>query len=206
MPTELPPHHPDRFDEGYYQRFYGEGGAHDPVRIGHLATAVHEMAAWWGVPVRTMLDVGAGMGMWRDWYRAHHPEVAVVSVDVSEHACATWGHDRRDIADWRPPHPFDLVVCHSVLQYVDDERIERAIDHLATGTRHVLYLELPTANDLQHTVDADLTDMHVYRRTGEWYRTHLRPHFQQAGAGLWVKHESAPMYELESLDGDHRCA
>jgi len=38
----------------------------------------------WGVTVRSVLDVGAGMGFWRDWYREHHPDVTVRSIDVSD--------------------------------------------------------------------------------------------------------------------------
>ena len=149
----------ERFDDRYYRRFYGKGGAHDREQVEHLATGVHHLAAWWGVRVRSVLDVGAGMGFWRDWYREQHPEVKVRSIDVSEYACATWGHERRDIADWRPPRQFDLVVCHSVLQYLDDERVVRAIDHLVGATRHLLYLELPTRDDLRHLVDRSATDM-----------------------------------------------
>lgn len=187
-----------RFDDRYYRRFYGKGGAHDRAQVEHLATGVHHLAAWWGVKVRSVLDVGAGMGFWRDWYRDTHPTVKVRSIDVSEYACATWGHERRDIADWRPRGQFDLVVCHSVLQYVDDERVVRAIDHLAGATRQLLYLELPTRDDLTHLVDRSATDMEVYHRTGKWYRAHLELHLRQVGAGLWVPRNGVPMYELEA--------
>ena len=187
-----------RFDDRYYRRFYGKGGAHDRAQVEHLATGVHHMAAWWGVPVRSVLDVGAGMGFWRDWYRTTHPTVKVRSIDVSEYACATWGHERRDIADWRPRGQFDLVVCHSVLQYVDDERVVRAIDHLVGATRSLLYLELPTRDDLRPLVDRSATDMEVYHRTGKWYRSHLELHLRQVGAGLWVPRNGVPMYELEA--------
>jgi SAM-dependent methyltransferase len=189
---------PSRFDDAYYRHFYGDEGAHDPERLAHLATAVHHMAAWWGVTVRSVLDVGAGMGMWRDWYRTNHPGVYLQSIDVSEHACATWGHDLLDIAEWRPSAPFDLVICHSVLQYIDDDRVARAVEHLAAATRHVIYLEIPTTHDLLHTVDPERTDLHIFRRDGDWYRQVLAPHFRQVGAGLWVPHDGMPMYELEA--------
>ncbi len=188
-----------RFDDAYYRRFYGEQGAYDAERIGHLATAVHEMAAWWGVEIESVLDVGAGMGMWRDWYRDHHPQVTVRSIDVSEHACRTWGHELRDIVSWRPDRTYDLVVCHSVLQYLGDVEAALAIDHLAAATAWVMYLEAPTAGDLADLVDPERTDMDVHGRSGEWYLQQLLPSFQQVGAGLWVRRGSIPMYELESL-------
>lgn len=187
-----------RFDDQYYQRFYGLVGVHDHEQIGHLAAAVHEMCAWWGVPPSSVLDVGAGVGMWRDWYRAQHPRVKVRSVDISEHACAQWGHELRDIATWKPSKKFDLVICHGVLHYLDEPAAVSAIANLGAATRNVLYLELPTAHDLAEVVDPELTDMDVHHRSGEWYRSRLNVHFQQAGAGLWVRHGTVPLYELES--------
>ncbi len=187
-----------RFDDQYYQRFYGAVGVHDQERIGHLATAVHEMCSWWGVPPTSVLDVGAGVGMWRDWYRAQHPHVEVVSVDISAHACAQWGHEQRDISTWKPSTKFDLVVCHGVLHYLDDSGAESAIINLAAGTGNVMYLELPTAHDLAEVVDPERTDMEVHHRSGEWYRSRLNTHFQQAGAGLWVRRGVVPLYVLEA--------
>ena len=186
------------FDAAYYRRFYGRHGVHDRRRIAHLATAVHSMCAWWGVTPRTVLDVGAGTGMWRDWYRREHPSVRVTSVDVSEHACRRWGHEQRDIATWAPARPFDLVICHGVLHYLTDADAARAIDHLAAATRHVLYLEAPTAADLADVADPDRTDMDVHARSGRWYRARLERHFRQVGAGLWVRGDTVPMWELEA--------
>lgn len=186
------------FDAPYYSRFYGENGAHDDARIALLAAAVHNMCAWWGVEIETVLDVGAGVGMWRDWYRDNHPHVRVHSVDVSEHACAVWGHEHRNIAEWVPPHRSDLVVCHSVLQYVSNDDFARAVANLAAGTRWVLYLELPTKWDYENIVDESGTDMQVFRRSAQWYRRVLSEHFVQIGAGMWTPHDGLPMYQLEA--------
>lgn len=187
-----------KFDTAYYQRFYGDNGAHDAEKVAHLATAVHHLAAWWGVEVSTVLDVGAGMGMWRDWYNNTHPSVTVRSIDISEHACKTWHHEQRDISQWRPRGKFDLVVCHSVLQYLNKESVIQAFENLAAATRHVLYLELPTKWDYENIVDETSTDLQVYQRSGTWYRTQLAQYFRQVGAGLWVPQNGIPMYELEA--------
>ncbi len=186
------------FDSSYYARFYGKDGAHDEEKISHLATAVHNMCAWWGINIRTVLDVGAGMGMWRDWYSEHHPEVSVQSIDVSEHACETWNHELRNIADWTPTRRADLVVCHSVLQYLDNSSFASAVENLAAGTKWVMYLELPTKWDYENVVDSRGTDMQVYKRSATWYRQHLTKHFTQIGAGLWTQHDGVPMYQLEA--------
>lgn len=199
--TTPPPPDPERFDVSYYRRHYGgTGGVHDRRRIAALATAVHSMCTWWGLPVRSVLDVGAGVGMWRDWYRANHPRVRVRSTDISEYACRRYGHEQRDIAHWRPDRPADLTICHGVLQYLADADAARAIEHLAAGTRSVLYLEVPTAHDLAHIVDPTSSDMAVHARSAAWYRRRLTAHFQQAGAGLWVRHGVVHLYELERTE------
>jgi trans-aconitate methyltransferase len=187
-----------RFDADYYRHYYGKNGAHDRRRINHLAAGVHNMAAWWGVNVRSVFDVGAGMGMWRDWYKENHPRTKVLSVDVSEHACKTWGHQNRNIAHWSPETKFDLVVCHSVLQYLANDDVVRAIDNLGASTRHLMYLELPTKWDYENIVDPRATDLQVRKRSAAWYRKHLSRHFAQIGAGLWTPHDGLLMYQLEA--------
>jgi len=187
-----------KFDTAYYKRFYGDNGAHDAEKIAHLATAVHHLAAWWGINITSVLDVGAGMGMWRDWYHTSFPEVTVRSIDVSEHACKTWNHEQRDISTWRPRGKSDLVVCHSVLQYLDNQSVVQAFNNLAVATRHLMYLELPTKWDYENIIDESGTDLQVHHRSAQWYRKHLSEHFRQVGAGLWVPLNGTPMYELEA--------
>lgn len=186
-----------RFDDRYYSRFYGKDGAHDEERIAYLASAIHNMCAWWGLPVESVFDVGAGMGMWRDWYNTFHPTVDVLSIDISEYACETWGHQCRNIAEWKPRAKYDLTICHSVLQYLDNASFTRAVENIAWATRYVMYLELPTKWDYENIVDKSATDLQVYKRSASWYRSQLSPHFTQVGAGLWVKNHSMPMYQLE---------
>jgi SAM-dependent methyltransferase len=171
---------------------------HDRRKIAQLASAVHGMCAWWGVAPRSVLDVGAGIGLWRDWYRDTHPRVKVVSTDVSEYACRKYGHEHHDIATWTPTRQFDLVICHGVLQYPDAASTTAAIANIAAACRHVLYLEVPTALDFRTIVDPDATDMDVHHRSGAWYRERLDEHFVQAGAGLWVRRGGGVLlYELE---------
>ena len=187
-----------RFDASYYKRFYGRGGVHDRRRIAQLASSVHNMCAWWGVAPRSVLDIGAGPGLWRDWYGENHPKVRHTSTDISDYACSKYGHQKRDIATWTPRRAFDLVICHGVLQYPDDSDVRSAVANIAAATRHVLYLEVPTTSDYAHVVDVDATDMDVHHRSGDWYRDLLEPHFVQAGAGMWARRGGGVvLYELE---------
>ncbi len=188
-----------RFDAEYYRRHYqGPDRVHSASQVGRLAAGVSGLAAWLGVEVGSVLDVGAGPGYWRAWFRRHRPGVRYLSTDASAWACRRWGHSRRDIAAWRPRTPFDLVVCQGVLQYLDDESAARAIGNLAAGCRSLLYLEAVTRHDLEVVVDRERTDTSIHARSGDWYRSRLDPHFEQVGAGLWaVRSAGIPLYELE---------
>lgn len=173
---------------------------HTQTSINSLATAVHSLANWWGIPITKVLDVGAGLGFWRDWYRSQHPDVHVLSTDVSEYACKTYGHEQRDIATWRPRQKFDLIVCHGVLHYLSDSDAKNAIGNIAHASRGLMYLEAPTTYDLENIVDRNATDLEVFARSAQWYKKQLSPHFVQLGAGLWL-HRSCPLplYQLEHI-------
>lgn len=190
----------DRFDEGYYRRFYGGAArVHDAAEIGMLAQGVVCLAAWLGVRVERALDVGAGPGYWRDWFKEHRPDVEYRSTDVSPFACERYGHEQRDITAWRARERFDLVICQGVLQYLDDAGAEAAIGNLGAMCRGVMYLEAITARDLREVVDPKRTDLQVAARSGAWYRQQLGEHFRQVGAGLWASRAlPVDFYELEA--------
>jgi trans-aconitate methyltransferase len=188
----------DRFDAAYYRRFYGRRPVHDRRRIGLLAEGVMSLAAWWQLPVRSVLDVGAGKGYWRDWLAEARPGVRYHGIDVSEYACRRYGHERADLETWRPSRTYDLVVCPSVLQYLDDRGAARAIEALGAACRGLLWLEVPTRADRAGAIDHEAPDLDVHWRTGAWYRTRLGRHFNQIGGGLWRSSESSSVFfELE---------
>ncbi len=174
---------------------------HSRRKIENLASGVHQLCDWWDLPVRSFLDIGAGVGYWSDWYRKNHKRTKVLSVDASTHACRKYGHELRDISSWSPTQKFDLVVCQSVLQYLDDQKAKSAIKNLAKATKNVLFFEVPTVTDLNHNVDRKVTDLEIYARTGSWYRKELKKYFVQAGVGLWVAVSSKiVLYELEGAN------
>jgi len=186
------------FDAGYYRRYYRDRPVHGRARVGHLAAGVAGLMAWWGVPLRSVLDVGAGPGYWRDWFARERPVVRYRSVDVSPYACDRYGHQQADIATWRPPGRYDLVVCQGVLQYLDDRAVDTALEHLGGATRGLFYLEVPTTADRDTLLDHERSDLDCHWRSGSWYRRRVGRHFRQIGAGLWspLAHPLAA-YELE---------
>ena len=188
----------DRFDAAYYRRFYGAKPVHTRRQVGELAAGVAGLARWWGLPLRSVLDVGAGPGYWRDWFVEHRPTVRYRSIDISPHACSRYDHELADISQWAPRAPSDLVVCQGVLQYLDDRRAAAAIGNLVTACRGLLFLEVPTVGDRAAVLDAERSDLDIHFRTARWYRSRLAPHFRAVGAGIHAAHGARiAFYELE---------
>lgn len=189
-----------RFDAAYFDRFYEskKTRVHGPEQIADLARGVTGMIAWFNGDLRSVLDVGAGPGLWRDWFREHRPETRYLSTDVSAYACQRYGHEQRDISRWRGRERFDLVVCQGVLQYLGGEDAERAIGNIAAMCRAFLYLEVITRRDLREACDREATDVDVHARTGAFYRKRLGEHFIAVGCGLYYKKDGPlPFYEME---------
>jgi SAM-dependent methyltransferase len=156
-----------RFDAEYFQRFYhGADRTHAPREVARLASGVSGLAEWLGVRIESILDVGAGTGIWRGWFRRHRPEALYRSVDVSTYACERYGHEQRDISRWRGRDRFDLVICQSVLQYLDDDAAARAIRNLGAMTRGLLYLEAITARARGTASGSTLTSSRSARASG----------------------------------------
>jgi hypothetical protein len=190
----------ERFDREYFQRFYESRATrvYGKAEVAHLARAVCDWVAWFGGPVESVLDVGAGTGLWRDWFKRRRPGVKYLSTDVSAYACARYGHEQRDIARWRARERFDLVVCQGVLPYLSDADCAAAIANLAAMTRGFLYLEAITERDIEDVCDKDRTDTKIRARSGAWYRRELAKGYTSVGCGLfYVKDGPLQFYELE---------
>jgi SAM-dependent methyltransferase len=188
------------FGADYFDRFYEseKTRVHGKREIARLARGVTSMIAWLGGDLSKVLDIGAGPGLWRDWFAAHKKDVRYVSTDASAYACERYGHEQRDIARWRSRERFDLVVCQGVLQYLTDDDAAAAIENIAAMCKGFLYLEVITKRDLEEVCDPDLTDTAVHVRTGDWYKKRLDPHFEQLGCGLWYRRTGLlHFYELE---------
>ena len=199
MPT------PERFDDDYYRQYYGRSPVQSPARLARLAEGVLGMAGWWGIPVRSVLDVGAGPGNWGRWLRAERPTVRYRGVDMSEAACRRYGHEQRDITQWRSPRPFDLVVCQGVLHYLDDDAFVAAARNLVESSRGLVFLEIPTSDDLNGVLDLERTDLDAHWRPAEWYRDVLGRQLRELGAGLFYRRTGrVPFLALEESSSSAR--
>jgi hypothetical protein len=188
------------FDEDYYHRFYAsrQTRVQGPREVGELASRALLQIKWAGGQVTSALDVGAGPGLWRDWFARRHPEIKYRSTDVSPYACARFDHEQRDITQWRARERFDLVICQGVLPYLPRKGVIAAIENLAAMSRSFLYLEAVTKRDLDELCDPEVTDSAMRPHPGTLYRKHLQKHLMSLGFGLWIERSAAErLYELE---------
>ncbi len=189
-----------RFDREYYRRYYFDPrtavGSASETRA--RAALIAAFVAHLGLPVRTVLDAGCGIGQLRAPLERRLRPVRYVGLEVSEYLCRRYGWEHGRLESYRSASPFDLIICYDVLQYLDDRGAARAIANLARLGRAVLYFSALTRADWGENCDRRRTDPQVCMRPAEWYRERLRRGFLEVGAGFWVR-RGAPLilWELE---------
>ncbi|MFO6420281.1 class I SAM-dependent methyltransferase [Hylemonella sp. W303a] len=190
------------FDEAYYQRYYFDKKTRvvDPGHFERLGTFVCSYLQYLRVPVRRVLDVGCGIGLWREVVARHFPEAQYHGVEYSEYLCARYGWERGSVVDYRSTEPFDLVICQGVLPYLSAADLKRALHNLATLSRGALYLEAATREDYERDIiDDTLTDPRLFRHRAQLYRRGLQEGFTELGGGVWLSRQTTtPLFELES--------
>lgn len=199
---------PERFDARYYERHYKDPKTRVASQQETTRLADHVSAALlhFDIAVRRILDVGCGLGLWREPLARTFPRASYVGLEYSEHLADELGWVHGSISARRLPaalsrSAFDLVVCQGVLQYLDDAEAEIALAHLARLCRGALYLEALTARDWRENADRSRTDGSVHLREGAWYRERLGRHFVNAGSGLFLaRRAGVVLWELEALE------
>lgn len=192
-----------RFDKDYYDRFYGKGRTRRERRVAaeRLGDFVCAYLRHIGQPVRTVLDLGCGLGLWRDAIAAHYPKARYCGVEVSRYLCDRYGWEHGSVVNFTSAKPADLVICQDTLQYLAKSEAGIAIRNLARLSRGALYVSALTRQDWKENCDRDKTDPAVYKRSGDWYRTRLERKFFNLGGGLFLKRDSSLVtWELERLD------
>jgi SAM-dependent methyltransferase len=189
-----------RFDEAYYHRFYESPPTRvvSPEEHAHLAEFVVAFARWNKIELKSVLDIGAGTGLWKYWFEKNEKGVQYTGTEVSAAMCKKHGFLHRDIARWRDRKKHDLIICQGVLQYLPDPDVAPAVANIAAMSRGLVYIEVTTRADLRDRCDKTRTDTDIHVRNGSYYRGILSKHLIFVGAGLWwVKDRPAPFYELE---------
>lgn len=189
------------FDREYYERFYLDPSTRvtDRAAIQRLARFVVSYLQYLELEVSDVLDLGCGIGLWREVLGEELPRARYRGVEYSEYLCARYGWERGSVVDYRTRMRFDLVICQGVLPYLDARAAKQAIENLAKLCRGALYLEAVTRDDWEGGVlDKRRTDRAMQLRSARWYRTQLAPYFDCLGGGLWVaKRAKVSIYALE---------
>jgi predicted TPR repeat methyltransferase len=189
------------FDEAYYRRYYFDKKTKvvDPQHVERLGAFVCAYLRYLRVPVRRVLDVGCGIGLWRDIVARQFPLASYHGVEFSEYLCERYGWERGSVVDYQAARPFDFVICQGVLPYLSPPDLKRALRNLGLLSQGALYVEAVTREDFaRDIVDEDLTDPRIFRHSAEVYRHGLSRHFQEVGGGVWLSRQAElPVFSLE---------
>lgn len=196
------------FDEAYYQRYYFDKKTSviDPEHAERLGAFVCSYLQYLRVPVKRVLDVGCGIGLWRAAVARHFPDASYHGVEFSDYLCGRFGWERGSVVDYQahdPAEPFDLVICQGVLPYLSPPDLQRALANLGRLSRGALYLEAVSREDYERDViDEELTDGRQFRHRVALYRRGLREQMRELGGGLWLSRQAeVPLFALEHMDG-----
>lgn len=193
------------FDEAYYQRYYFDKKTSvvDPEHVQRLGAFVCSYLKYLRVPVKRVLDVGCGIGLWREPLARHFPDATYHGVEYSEFLCERYGWERGSVVDYSCAEPYDLVICQGVLPYLSAADLQRALRNLGTLSRGALYVEAVVREDYeQGTLDEALTDPRLFRHRAQLYRRGLSEGFTELGGGVWLSHKAeVPLFELECAGG-----
>lgn len=191
----------DWFDEAYYQRYYFDKKTSvvDPAHAERLGTFVGSYLQYLRVPVRRVLDMGCGIGLWRETVARHFPGASYHGVEFSEYLCERYGWERGSVVDYRSAEPFDFVVCQGVLPYLSPPDLKLALRNLGRLCQGALYVEAVAREDYERDIiDENLTDPRLFRHRAELYRRGLSESFTELGGGVWLSRKAeVPLFELE---------
>lgn len=193
----------ETFDEQFYERFYGNPRTRvvsqkDIERLGGFVCAYLRHL---DLPVRRVLDIGCGLGYWKNVIAHHLPKARYTGIEHSAYLCGKYGWQRGSVVDFRARRPSDLVICQGVLQYLGHRDAARAVENLTELCTGALYLEVLTTEDWEENVDRGRTDGQVHLRKAAWYRRRLANAFVNCGGGVFVRRDAeVAMFELEKAE------
>ncbi len=158
-----------------------------------------------GRKLRSVLDVGAGEGVWGVELRRLRPRLRYVGVDSSEYVVTHLGRERNivrgsfeSLSSLKLGGPFDLIICADMLQYVPTPALRRGIQHVADRLEGVAYLEAFTDAD---EMEGDLEGWHP-RSAAQYRRIFASAGLVGCGMHCYLTAELAEnAVELELLEG-----
>src|SRR5260370_38369304 len=147
-------------DAAYVRKYYFNAAtrvttAADMRGRAQLTRAVLRPA---GVPVRSILDAGCGIGLLRKAFAAALPRARYEGLEASDYLCTRYQWTKGSVVDFAPRSASDLAVCYDVLQYLDDRGAARAIANLAKLSCAAIYVSALTREDWRANCDRTRTD------------------------------------------------
>ena len=193
----------DRFDAEFYRRHYLDRRTRVVTRaeMARRAELVAAFVRHGELRVRSILDVGCGLGLMRRQLLRRFPRARHTGLEASGYLCERFGWEHGSAASFDPGRTYDLVICYDVLQYLDSRQAAAAIRNLGRLCAGVLHFGVLTQEDWELYCDQRGTDRNVHLRPAEWYRKRLAPAFINAGSGMFVR-RGAPvhLWELDQVE------
>jgi hypothetical protein len=188
------------FDSAYFRKYYFNAATRvtTAAEMRGRAQLIAAVLRHAGIPVRSILDAGCGIGLLRKPFSAVLPRARYVGLEASEYLCTRYGWVRGSVVDFSPRSASSLVICYDVLQYLNDRDAARAIGNLGKLADAAIYVSALTREDWRENCNRTLTDRSVHLRTGDWYRRRLRKKFSYLGFGVWLRKEAtAILWDME---------
>ncbi len=196
----MPADGPTAFDSAYFRKYYFAAATRvtTAAEMRGRAQLIAAILRHAGIPVRSILDAGCGIGLLRKPFAEAIPRARYEGLEASEYLCARYHWTNGSVVNFAPRFPRDLVICYDVLQYLDDRDAALAIANFAKLSRAALYVSALTREDWRANCDRTRTDRAVQLRPGDWYRRRLRRRFNYVGFGVWLRKDvSAILWDLE---------
>ena len=84
-----------------------------------------------------------------------------------------------------PKSRFDLGICTSVLQHIEDDDMDEILRTLSERVKY-LYLTVPTDKELDHQIEnLNFYDSYALRRSRSYYRNVLGKYFTNISSKVW---------------------
>jgi SAM-dependent methyltransferase len=164
------------YDRAYFEKWYrsGRDGVGSRTELARkVGMAVHLAEYYLARPLRNVLDVGCGEGVWRAPLKKLRPAVEYRGLDSSAYAVARYGRTRNigratfgQLDQLRFDARFDLIVCTDVLHYVAAHELRRGLSGFGDLLEGAAFLEVFTSRD---NVCGDRKGF--IARAPAWYRT-----------------------------------
>jgi hypothetical protein len=187
----------------YWQANYSEPEEMDGiVNAGEHALYLKHFFGVEYVDINSVIDFGFGLGHIFEAVLKEFIPYRAQGIEPSEHAfkevkkrairpveSTNLKIECTDLVSWCEKNKdkgraFDLGICTSVFQYLEDKEIEKVLPVMAAKTKF-LYFSVPTDKELdRQKSDLEFCDQYAIRRSRSRYLKWLAPHFTIVGARL----------------------